>query len=76
MLANSLTSTGQVETFINRRGGGSGGMVPNWQYDAITHYGLSGFGVTDANSRVKFGRMYGTGRRDVRFSSDVSRDNL
>lgn len=59
-----MTPTGQVDTFINNRGTGLG-MVPDWQYVDITHSGLSSFGVTNANSVVKFGRMYGTGRRDV-----------
>ncbi|KAH7311059.1 putative esterase [Rhexocercosporidium sp. MPI-PUGE-AT-0058] len=58
-----MTPTGQVDTFINNRGTGQG-MVPDWEYVNVTHGGLSSFGVTNANSVVKFGRMYGTGKRD------------
>lgn len=59
-----MNHDGQVDTFINNRGTGNG-MIPDWQFVNITHTGLSSFGVTNANSAVKFGRMYGTGRRDV-----------
>ncbi|KAH9211550.1 hypothetical protein DL95DRAFT_427087 [Leptodontidium sp. 2 PMI_412] len=52
-----------VDTFINNRGTGQG-MIPDWEYVNVTHGGLSSFGVTNANSVVKFGRMYGTRRRD------------
>lgn len=59
-----MTETGEVDTFINHRGTGDG-MVPDWQYADVTHGGLASFNVTNANSAVKFGRMYGTGRRDA-----------
>lgn len=59
-----MDKTGKVDTFINNRGTGAG-MIPDWQYANVTHGGLASFGVTNANSVVKFGRMYGTGRRDV-----------
>jgi len=59
-----MDTTGKVDTFINNRGTGVG-IIPDWQYADVTHGGLASFGVTNANSVVKFGRMYGTGRRDV-----------
>lgn len=63
-----MTASGQVDTYINNRGNGLG-MIPDWQYVDVTHPGLSQFNVTNANSAVKFGRMYGTGRRDVRYKA-------
>lgn len=59
-----MDETGKVDTFVNNRGTGVG-MTPDWRYADVTHGGLSIFNVTNANSAVKFGRMYGTGRRDV-----------
>lgn len=59
----SMTTSGQVDTYINNRGGTE--LLPDWQDAGGTHGGLSSFGVINAHSAVKFGRMYGTGRRDV-----------
>lgn len=59
-----MDNTGKVDAFINFRGIGVG-MKPDWRNAGVTHGGLATFGVTNANTAVKFGRMYGTGRRDV-----------
>ncbi len=60
----AMDETGLVDTFINNRGYGDG-IILDWQYAKTTHTGLGSLGVTNAYSTVKFGRMFGTGRRDV-----------
>ncbi|KAK8855247.1 carbohydrate esterase family 3 protein [Apiospora arundinis] len=48
---------GQVETWINQRGWGTG-MVPDWVSAGQTHPGAG------PGSQIKFGRVYGSGRLD------------
>ncbi|KAL5083333.1 hypothetical protein Trisim1_001784 [Trichoderma cf. simile WF8] len=51
---------GDVDTWINQRGSGAG-IVPNWSASGITHAGMNTPGVRE---QIKFGRIYGSGRRD------------
>ncbi|KAH8891447.1 hypothetical protein GQ53DRAFT_865088 [Thozetella sp. PMI_491] len=55
-----ISDTGSIETYINQRGWGYG-IVPNWIYPGITHVGMD---TPGAGSRIKLGRLYGTGRLD------------
>jgi hypothetical protein len=55
-----ISDTGSVDTYINQRGWGSG-IVPNWIHPGITHAGM---GVAGAGPRIRFGRVYGSGRLD------------
>ncbi|KAJ5794948.1 carbohydrate esterase family 3 protein [Penicillium paradoxum] len=52
--------TGQVDTWINQRGTGTG-IAPQWSASGTTHVGVN---VAGARDRIKFGRIYGSGRRD------------
>jgi len=54
---------GRIETWINTRGGLRKGMIPGWRNTGITHPAISG--ETEGNKYIKFGRIYGTNRRDV-----------
>ncbi|KAH8886549.1 hypothetical protein GQ53DRAFT_657685 [Thozetella sp. PMI_491] len=69
-----MDNTGKIDTSINQRGTGTG-MVPDWNYAGFTHDGISG--VTNGNSAFKFGRMYGSGRRDYIYlrHANVGSDN-
>jgi hypothetical protein len=56
--------TGEVFTFINRRGDGAGDILPYWWDHGQTH---AGTGTTTGSSyeHIKFARIYGSGRADV-----------
>lgn len=55
-----IGDNGNVETWINQRGWGSG-MVPYWTHIGITH---AGQGIPGVQSLIKFGRLYGSGSLD------------
>ena len=55
-----IGDNGNSETFINNRGWGSG-IVPDWRSAGITHPGQGDYGI---RGNIKFGRIYGSGRRD------------
>lgn len=63
-----MDQTGLVNTFINNRGSDDS-LVPDWQFAGRTHAGGVTLGIENANSTIKFGRMFGTGRRDVSFAT-------
>lgn len=52
--------TGNVHTWNNMRGWNKG-IVPEWRDAGITHKGQAKTGIQD---RIKFGRIYGSGRHD------------
>ncbi|KAG7409901.1 Multidomain esterase [Fusarium oxysporum f. sp. rapae] len=54
---------GQVSTWINNRGTGSG-IVPKWRSAGQTHAGQAVTGIQDS---IKFGRIYGSNRLDYIF---------
>ncbi|CVL03596.1 related to acetylxylan esterase [Fusarium proliferatum] len=54
---------GQVSTWINNRGSGSG-IVPKWRSAGQTHAGEAVSGIQDS---IKFGRIYGSNRLDYIF---------
>ena len=51
---------GDVDTWTSQRGTGSG-IVPSWVHPGITHAGM---GVPGAGVRIKFARVFGSGRLD------------
>jgi hypothetical protein len=53
-------SNGNVETWINRRGRGSG-IVPDWVSSGITHGGQP---AEDIVNNIKFAKIYGSNRLD------------
>ncbi|KAK3385369.1 carbohydrate esterase family 3 protein [Podospora didyma] len=55
-----IGNQGQITTFINQRGWGTG-IVPNWVRTDQTHGGM---GVDGAADFIKLGRVYGSGRLD------------
>ncbi|KAM0547807.1 hypothetical protein ACHAPJ_010269 [Fusarium lateritium] len=55
-----VSDTGSVHTWNNMRGWGKG-IVPEWRDAGLTHKGQSSKGI---QNRIKFGRIYGSGRRD------------
>jgi hypothetical protein len=63
-----LSDTGGVDTYINQRGWGSG-IVPDWASAGVTHPGL---GIAGSRDNIKFGRIYGSGRLDYVFFSNVT----
>jgi len=72
----SIGDAGQIDTWINQRGWGSGGITPNWINAGTTHVGVNTAG---AGARIKLGRVYGTGRLDyvwMRSSSQAGKIDL
>ncbi|KAH8887189.1 hypothetical protein GQ53DRAFT_874237 [Thozetella sp. PMI_491] len=59
---------GQVETWINSRGWGSG-IVPDWRLVGTTHGGMGTPGIRD---QIKFARIYGSGRLDYVYLKEES----
>ena len=55
-----IDNGGQVTTWINQRGWGAG-IVPNWVGAGVTHVGV---GDVDAGERIRFARVFGSGRAD------------
>ncbi|CZR48139.1 uncharacterized protein FPRO_12749 [Fusarium proliferatum ET1] len=55
-----VSDTGSVHTWNNMRGWGKG-IVPEWRDAGLTHKGQAAKGI---QNRIKFGRIYGSGRRD------------
>lgn len=58
-----MSTQGTVTTYINQRGEGKG-LAPRWLAAGVTHAG-AGEDIGDTRSRVQFGRICGSGRRDV-----------
>lgn len=61
---------GDVDTWTNRRGWGLG-IVPDWVHVGITHTGM---GVAGARARIKFGRIFGSGRLDYVYLKAVGKN--
>ncbi|KAF5604267.1 acetylxylan esterase [Fusarium subglutinans] len=55
-----VSDTGSVHIWNNMRGWGKG-IVPEWRDAGLTHKGQTTKGIQD---RIKFGRIYGSSRRD------------
>ncbi|KAI1008878.1 hypothetical protein LB504_001329, partial [Fusarium proliferatum] len=55
-----VSDTGSVHTWNNMRGWGKG-IVPEWRDAGLIHKGQAAKGI---QNRIKFGRIYGSGRRD------------
>jgi hypothetical protein len=55
-----IGDNGNSDTYINNRGWGAG-IVPDWRSAGITHPGQGDYGIRE---NIKFGRIYGSGRRD------------
>lgn len=58
-----IGNNGNVETFINRRGRGSG-IVPDWVSSGITHQGQPVGPLESIRNNIKFGKIYGSNRLD------------
>lgn len=63
---------GQTQTWMNQRGSGAGSLAPAWQDAGVTHAGV---GVTGARDRVKFSRVFGSGRADYVFIESTEGNN-
>ncbi|KAK3994266.1 carbohydrate esterase family 3 protein [Cladorrhinum sp. PSN332] len=68
-----IGDTGAIETFINSRGtkDTTPGIVPDWREAGLTHPGLPVLG--DVRDRVKFGRIFGSGRLDYIYLQESAR---
>jgi hypothetical protein len=58
-----IGNNGNVETWINRRGRGSG-IVPDWVSSGITHQGQPVGPLQNIRNNIKFGKIYGSNRLD------------
>lgn len=62
-------NNGNVQTWTNRRGRGSG-IVPEWSSSGITHLGVVSGAEQYVNHQIKFGKIYGSNRLDYIYIKD------
>jgi lysophospholipase L1-like esterase len=62
-------NNGNVRTWTNRRGRGSG-IVPEWSSSGITHEGVTSDPKRQVGHQIKFGKIYGSNRLDYIFIKD------
>ncbi|KAK3315918.1 carbohydrate esterase family 3 protein [Apodospora peruviana] len=62
-----IGDNGNAHTFVNMRGWGSG-IVPDWRDTGITHPGQGQYGIRHL---IKFGRIYGSGRKDYIYLNET-----